>query len=939
MIRNLLLIAGILACSLASYAGGAKSYHLPAGVSASDYAAKTIIIRVQPGYRSLCSNNEIAIPALQKVMAELNITSFKKVFPNHQPPEQMYNSFGKKYADLSLIYEITYAANADLIKSVNRLLQTEVLVYAEPKFIPKVCFNPNDPLFSQQNWLNIISAPQAWNVSQGDTNVVIGITDTGTDPDHPDLAANLKRNYADPINGTDDDGDGYVDNFNGWDVGENDNNTIVGNCATCSHGSHVSGCAAAVTNNNTGVASPGFNCKFLPVKIANASGALSMAYEGITYAADHGCQIINCSWGGPGGSSFGQDVIDYATINKNSLVIAAAGNNNSSSEFFPAAYQYVVCVGSTNSVDGKSSFSNYGTYLDVCAPGSSILSTYYDNNYSQQSGTSMASPIVAGAAGLVKAVFPTYNALQIGEQLRVTCDNIYNLSANAGYQFQLGNGRINMLNAITLSGPSVRMENIISPDNNDNVLVIGDTMRISGDIINYLSPTTNLTATLSTTSSFVTIIDNSTLVGALGTLALTNTSIDPFTVKVNPSAPQNAVIPFRLTFTDGSYTAVQSFTVTVNVDYINIMNNDVFTTNTSRGRIGYNTDGQLDGKGFDYNDEGSMMYEGGLMIGRNSNVSDVVRGDNGTTADEDFVSMQNVAKNDPGVWSDFDTYGQFNDNSAAVPHNVSVRHRTMSWTLAPFNKFHIFEYSIRNAGNTTLTNFYAGIFSDWDIQTYANNKSAADANLKMGYSWCTDAGGYYAGIKLLTSGPFNFYGIDNVGTGNGGVNLSDGFTSAEKFTTLSTSRVSAGGTGTGNDVIDVVSTGPFNITANDSVVVAFAIIAGTELSDLQSSAQQAQIKYDLVTSINETSPVLVAGNAYPNPVRGLITIPVYLKSTAELQLEVMDAMGRVVDSRDLGSLTPGLQEIKVNTQELAVGSYIYRLKGSNVMLNGKFQKQ
>jgi subtilisin family serine protease len=941
MIRNLLVAAGLLfgTVVLAGSNGAGKSYQMPSGITQKDYLSKTIIARVHPGYRNLCSTAEVNIPAVEKVLQEIQVSSVKKVFPNHLPPEQLYNAYGKKLVDLSLIYEITFSADVDLVKVINRLLRTGVFEYAEPKFIPQVFgVNPNDPLLGQQTHLNVIAALQAWNISTGDTNVVVGITDTGTDTDHPDLAPNVKINYNDPVNGADDDNDGFTDNYAGWDVGDNDNNPQVGNCGTCSHGSHVSGCASAVTNNNTGVASPGYNCKYLPIKVANASGDLVGAYEGITYAADHGCQIINCSWGGPGGSSFGQNVVDYATFNKNALVIAAAGNSNSSSEFFPAAYDHVLCVAATSNSDVKSVFSNYGSYIDVCAPGNAVLSTYFDDTYSGQSGTSMASPIVAGAAALVKSVFPGYSALQIGEQLRINADNIYNL--NPGYQFQLGSGRINLLNALTLTGPSVRMEDILSVDNNDNIFLTGDTLSITGDIINYLDPTTNLTVTLTSVSPYATIIDGTTTVGVLGTLATTNNNSDPFTVKINSGLPKNAVIPFRLVFTDGSYTATQAFSITANVDYINIMNNDVLTTNTSRGRIGYNTDGQLDGKGFDFDNDGSLMYEAGLMIGRANQVSDVVRGDNGATADEDFNAVVSVQKHDPGVWSDFDTYGLFNDNGAASPLGVRVRHRTMSWTLAPFNKFHIWEYSIQNTGATSLNNLFAGIFSDWDIDatTFANNKADQDANLKMGYVWCTNANGYYAGIKLLTQGLWNHYAIDNVGTGSGGVNLSDGYSSPEKFTTLSTPRATAGGTGAGNDVIDVVSSGPFQIAPNDSVVVAFALIIGNELSDLQNSAQQAQIKYDLVTSITENSPELVISSPYPNPVNDFVTIPLYLKSSMNLTVEVMDVTGRLVLQRELGTRNLGLQEIQLNLEQLTEGNYFYRIRGDKGEAGGKLQK-
>jgi hypothetical protein len=239
-----------------------------------------------------------------------------------------------------------------------------------------------------------------------------------------------------------------------------------------------------------------------------------------------------------------------------------------------------------------------------------------------------------------------------------------------------------------------------------------------------------------------------------------------------------------------------------------------------------------------------------------------------------------------------------------------------------------------------LSNIFAGIFSDWDIdaQTFANNKADQDAVLKMGYVWCTNANGYYAGIKLLTQGLWNHYAIDNVGTGSGGVNLSDGFSSAEKFTTLSTSRATAGGTGAGNDVIDVVSSGPFQIAPNDSVVVAFALIIGNELSDIQNSAQQAQIKYDLVTSINENSPDLVISAPYPNPVNDLVTIPLYLKSSMSLTVEVIDVTGRIVLQRELGTRNSGVQEIQLNLEQLTQGNYFYRIRGDQGEAGGKLQK-
>ena len=902
------------------------SFQMPSGISSDDFLPKTIMLKVKNDFRAACNSNNIDLLALQSIFQSINISSIEKVFPNHQPPTKAVNEYGFKYADLSLIYKVTYNNDADLVKVINSLLKTGVFEYVEPRYVPHLCFNPNDPQIATQTFLTRINAYAGWDYSKGDTNTVIGIVDTGSDLDHPDLAPNLKYNYNDPINGIDDDNDGYIDNFNGWDLGENDNDATVGTCGICSHGSHVSGCADAATNNNIGVASPGFNCRFMPVKIADATGALAQAYEGITYASDHGCQIINCSWGGGGGGSFGQDVIDYATINKNALVVVAAGNNNSSALFFPAAYNYVLSVAATNSTnDVKASFSNYGTYIDVCAPGNGIFSTVFNNTYTSMSGTSMASPITAGVAAIVKSYFPNYNALQIGEQVRVTADNIYNLSGNSIYNSKLGRGRINLLNALTLTSPSVRMNPINFTDNNDDIFFGNDSVRITGDITNFLDPTTNLDITLTTTSPYVTILDGYTVVGALGTMATSNNLVDPFLIKINSNVPLNAVIPFKLLIQDGSYSDFQLFDLTVNVDYINITINDVLTSNTSKGRICYNADNQTEGLGFNFNNDGTLSYETGFMAGTTGNVSDNMRAATGTS-DNDFLSLSRIQKIEPGVLSDFDTYGRFNDSSNPLPLGITVNHRSFSWVAVPNSKFHIFQYSIQNTGSSALNNFYAGIFSDWDVQNAYNNKADIDAGTKMGYIWCTDPNGYYAGIKLLTSGPFINYSLDNLAGGGGGVDASNGFTNAEKFTTLSTNRQTAGGAGTGNDVMDVVSTGPFSINAGDSITVAYALIAGTNLADLIASASQAQLQYnDITSAISDISGMINHVLVYPNPVNDNLTIHYSLSEKAMVDIVIFDMSGRIICNLNHSMKEEGNQLTKFNVSLLNQGFYLLEI--------------
>ncbi|MFM7901569.1 MAG: S8 family peptidase, partial [Bacteroidota bacterium] len=250
---------------------------------------------------------------------------------------------------------------------------------------------------------------------------------------------------------------------------------------------------------------------------------------------------------------YGQDIVDYATFNKNSLVVAAAGNANNDALFYPASYRNVLSVTGTNNTDTKWSNSSYGTGIDLCAPGEAVYSTIFDNNYSLSSGTSFASPIVAAAAALVKTQFPNYTPGQLGEQLRATSDNIYSIPGNANYQYQLGSGRLNMFRALTESPKSVRMEDIVITDNNDNAFTGNDTLDMVVTLKNYLAPLQNLNVSLVSNNPGVAVINSGINPGSMATLAnYTNGSV-PFRAIVNPSVPFNTKVTFRLQFNDGAY--------------------------------------------------------------------------------------------------------------------------------------------------------------------------------------------------------------------------------------------------------------------------------------------------------------------------------------------------------------------------------------------------
>ncbi|MEY4927962.1 MAG: hypothetical protein RI894_2398, partial [Bacteroidota bacterium] len=769
----------------ATLADNGESYtplRLAKGVKEKDYMPNTLIVKVKAAYRGACHRNSVNLSDLGKVLQTIGAANTEKIFPSHLAPTQATNRLGQPLVDLTTIYRIKYNTNLSIEAAANALLKTGLVEYAEPDYIYEVsAFTPNDPSISQQSYLTRIKAFDAWDLAlggwQGDTATVVAIVDSGTDTDHPDLAANLYKNWAEiPNNGIDDDGDGYIDNRNGWDLAGADYAVPVGdnnpNCTGTNnnHGSAVSGDACAVTNNGVGVAGTGFKCRFMPVKCASdndtraagGAGYIIKGYEGIVYAADHNCAVINCSWGGAGGGSYGQNIIDYATFTKNSLVVCAAGNNGNEDLGYPASFNNAFSVAATGSnSDTKTNFTQFNYAVDLSAPGSGIYNTLYNNTYGVESGTSMSSPITAGAAALVKSKFPNLTALQIGERLRATSDNVYAANPGATTRGKLGRGRLNMANAIkATTAKSVRMTTYTATDGNDGAFVAGEVITIKGNFTNFLDPTTNLVATLGVQlgSAFVTIQQPTATLGAVPTLGVVNNNSTPFTMLINAGAPANTVISFKVVYTDGTYTETEYFNLTVNVDYLNVHPNLIATTVTSKGRTGYNGNTATEGQGFLYRDS-SLLFEMGLMCGTSTTqLSDNVRAA-GAAVNSDFRSTIAIRENTINPRSDKDLSGSFADSI------VNVNHRFFAWNSPGNEKYVIEEYTFKNNSGSAINGFYAGLFADWDItgSSYTNNKTGQDLARKMGYAYCTNPGaaGLYAGIKVLTATPFNHFGLDN----------------------------------------------------------------------------------------------------------------------------------------------------------------------------------
>ena len=336
-------------------------------------------------------------------------------------------------------YQIEFSEMDRVEELIADLSKNQVIEYAEKKELHRHFLTPNDlganatntagtsPTTNQWH-LWKINAQQAWDLSTGSSNIVVAVTDDAILTTHVELTNKVLPGYDAPTGGT-----------STLPCGSNNGN----------HGTHVSGTVGAQTNNGTGVASIGYNVSVLPVKIGNCQGSLTHGYEGINWAANNGADVINMSWGGGGSSTYGQNICN-AAFNAGAILVAAAGNDGTNQQFYPAAFNNVISVASTTPTDAKSSFSQYGTWIDIAAPGSNIRSTYASSLYSSISGTSMASPNVAGLVGLMKSYVPTASNQDIINCLLSSATNIN--SVNGSYIGQLGAGRINAFAALQCLG-------------------------------------------------------------------------------------------------------------------------------------------------------------------------------------------------------------------------------------------------------------------------------------------------------------------------------------------------------------------------------------------------------------------------------------------------------------------------------------------------------
>ncbi len=389
------------------------------------------------------------------------------------------------------VWEVPAKDKKSLLAAITTLSSDPDVIYAEPNYQYKAIGIPNDLRFSElwgmhntgQNSGTVdadIDAPEAWDRFTGSQETVVAVIDTGVDYTHEDLAANMWVNTDEiAANGIDDDGNGYIDDVYGYDFAYNDSNPMDGHF----HGTHCSGTIGGAGDNAIGVAGVNHSVRIMAVKFLDdgGSGYTDAAVSAVIYAVDNGAKILSNSWGGGGYSQALYDAIAYAN-NHDVLFVAAAGNDYMDTDIspnYPSCYDVpnVMSIAATDRYDQKAGFSNWGlTTVDLGAPGVDVLSSVLGNSYASYSGTSMATPHVAGVAALLKGYNPSLSALDIRDIIMQSVDPISALSG-----ITVTGGRLNANAALELAGP--------------------DWIRLTGNLSGSLPPgvSTQLTVSLDST--------------------------------------------------------------------------------------------------------------------------------------------------------------------------------------------------------------------------------------------------------------------------------------------------------------------------------------------------------------------------------------------------------------------------------------------------------
>lgn len=954
----------VAAAVLAAVAiAGAQSCYGMQGKGA--FTAGRVLVQFGEGRMPHAVGAKTGLADFDRIAARFGVQEIAQAFPAIEAAAARREISDEAQA-LRRVFDVRYSGPYDPAVVAEQLEQAFEVLRAEPRVVYGLAWDggrrhahrvePNDPRFRIQTHFDNLRMTAAWDVARGEAgDVVIAIVDGGTDWNHPDLKANAWENPGEiPGNGVDDDGNGYVDDFIGWNFanGSADPTGLPNTPKNAGHGTWVAGAAAAVTNNALGIAGTGWNAKYMALNASCTQGdRLCHTLDGVVYAAMNGADLITASWGSSTTSTFLGMAVEMA-LAEGALVVAASGNDGADIDaepYYPASYGATLSVGGTRKNSDRNVF-NYGRSVSVFAPALQIDATDPGGGYAQQSGTSMAVPLVAGIAALVKTANPHFSPQQVREQVRLTSDSIDDVNPQE-FSGLLGRGRVNAHRAVTeRAPPGIRLTEWKWVDNDANFdLRSSETAVVTATFTNYGGIAAALTVGLESASPYLDFGRASEVVGTLADGA-SHTATFEFTLASN--TPDNYQALVYTTVTSGEFEDGPDI-LRFSVNEVSVATHStgaLVASITNEGNVGYvELRGESNGRGFRVRDSNGqqrdLLFEGGLLLGTGpDNVSDCVRAvDTGpdTRQHRDLIL-------EPGTSLRVTTPGQLTsqqgrvelvDTEARNPLGVAILQESYVDSAPEYEDFMVLKYTITNTDEVAVvSNLHVGLFFDWDLNAQGASRDVAsfDASRIVGYVLDGTNPTVLAGVKVLTS----HAGISYEAISNPDVvyrsTPDGGFTEREKWTFLS------GGIGTTTvgptDVSQLMGTGPFSLLPKQSVIVAFAVIGGSSEVDFLQNADNAQQLWDAVLNAERTfveSDALVPGGfsfepVFPNPGRASRTLQFRLPAASDVELAIYNLLGQELGTITRGKKSAGAHRVLWDGRDaagrrVASGVYVARL--------------
>lgn len=568
------LLAALLLIPATLMAGALETAYLSNG---AEYLVDRFIVTTRIGTPFLEIDNAVSGTAFTGVESIDNLCAQNNVVRVEMFYDGPVKSPGLKDL-IPRMYIFHVAAGTNVIAAKNAFRDCVDIETSDLYDIPKPTYEPNDPSHSSQWHLNKVQAYEAWDIIRGNETqaAIVSIVDTGVYWMHPDLAPNMWINGPEDLNGNgtmdsedfngvDDDGNGYVDDVIGWDNGANDNDPRE---EYPYHGTHVAGCASEATDNELMGAGIGFSARIMANKGANTNGQLTAVYQAMVWASENGAHIINCSWGSRSYNSNYQNIINGIWDN-GGIVVASAGNDDWARPYtlYPGAYNNVVAVAATNQSDHMASFSNWGTWVDVSAPGLQLYSTWATGSMASLSGTSMSSPVTAGVCALLKAANRDWTNEDIVNALITSADYIDDI--NPDYAGMLGSGRVNAYAALASSNTpniqAVEQAITITDDDGDGILNPGESFELVITLENIWADAANVMGTLHGSGIF-SVSDSVASFGDIPHDGSSDNADSPYLLVSDEDAiPDESILILNIQ-ADDDYEADRDITITLSLD-------------------------------------------------------------------------------------------------------------------------------------------------------------------------------------------------------------------------------------------------------------------------------------------------------------------------------------------------------------------------------------